>query len=339
MRFSSVSLGVQLTGVGAHAPAMVLANSAFESSINTTDDWIRSRTGIAHRRVMTPNESLWELCVPAAQDALRMAAVSPDAIDLIIVATSSSDFPMPSTGALLQAALGASKAVAFDIQAACTGFIYALITGAQFLRAGHYRNALIVGADALSRFMDPCDRTTSILFGDGAGALVMQASPEEGLHAELMATDGGKAKLLMIREKKDGPPAPERMQRKPYMTMEGRELYRIVLETVPAQIKQACETAGLSLQDIDHFLFHQANARMLEAISERLGVSLKRVPMILRDFGNTSAASIPMLLAHEVAQERIQRGEKICLSGFGAGLAWGTAIATWSGGPLGPTAN
>ncbi|MEB3198698.1 MAG: beta-ketoacyl-ACP synthase III [Candidatus Sericytochromatia bacterium] len=322
---------VALTGVGAQLPTRVLSNDFFAARLDTSDAWIRSRTGIATRRVLAPEENLWELCLPAAREALSMAGVEPASLELIVVATSSPDHPMPSTAAWLQAHLGATRAVAFDMEAACSGFVFGLAVVSQFIRTGLYTRCLLVGADALSRFMDYEDRNTSILFGDGAGAVVVERGQVEGLHALKLATDGTRADQLVIAPDASPTDCVPRSRPQSFMRMNGREIYKFVLDTVPDQIREVCHMAGCELDDIDAFLLHQANQRILEGVATRLGVPLERVPSHLSRYGNTSAASIPIVLAEEVGAGRIKRGDTLCLSGFGAGLTWGSAIADWNG--------
>ncbi|MEB3222127.1 MAG: beta-ketoacyl-ACP synthase III [Candidatus Sericytochromatia bacterium] len=328
---SSNLVPVALTGVGAHVPPKILTNAELAQRIDTSDEWITSRTGIAQRRVVSPGDTLWELCVPAARDALAMAGVAPEDLDLIVVATSSPDHPMPSTAALLQAALGAGRAAAFDLEAACTGFVYGLAVASQFIRTGMYSRVLLVGADVLSRYMDYTDRGTCILFGDGAGAVVLEAGAQEGLHALCLAADGRGADLLKIAPLPGSPAADSGVASPAFMAMNGREIYRFVTEQAPAQILAACAQAGLTPAAIDHLVMHQANARILEAVAKRLGLPMDRVPSTIARHGNTSAASIPIVLADLATTGRLRRGDRLCLTGFGAGLTWATALIDWAG--------
>jgi 3-oxoacyl-[acyl-carrier-protein] synthase-3 len=330
---------VALTGVGSHLPAGILTNEALARRVDTSDAWIVSRTGISERRVVAPGDTLWELCVPAAREALAMAGVPPETLDLVVVATSSPDHPMPSTAALLQAAIGAHRAAAFDIEAACTGFVYGLAVASQFIRTGMYRRVLLIGADVLSRYMDYGDRGTCILFGDGAGAVVLEASEVEGLHALLLAADGRGAGLLRIAPAPEARPADAGVANPQFMTMNGREIYRFVAEQAPEQILAACTQAAIAPADLDHLVMHQANMRILEAVAKRLDLPMERVPSTLERHGNTSAASIPIVLADLVARGRLRHGDRMCLTGFGAGLTWATAIVDWRGpGPGGTRA-
>ena len=324
---------VNLIGAGAAVPEAVLANADLERLVATTDDWIVSRTGISERRVVGPEDLLWKLCVPAAHQALAQAGVTPEELDLIVVATSSPDYPMPSTAALLQAELGATRAAAFDLEAACSGYVYGLAVAGQFIQTGMYRTVLLLGADMLSRYMDYSDRGTCILFGDGAGATVLRAGTTEGLRSVVLAADGRGAGHLDISADRDGPEPPDRMARRQYMHMNGREIYKFVADVAPRQIAEACAKAGLAVGDIDHFILHQANLRILEAVAKRLDVPESKMLHNIARYGNTSAASIPLVLAEAVAHGTIKPGDTLCLVGFGAGLTWATAIVEWSGAP------
>lgn len=320
---------VNLIGVGAAVPEAVLSNADLEKLVDTTHDWIVERTGICERRVVGPDDLLWKLCVPAAQDALAQAGVAADELDLIVVATSSPDYPMPSTAALVQAALGAHRAAAFDIEAACSGYVYGLAVAGQFIQTGMYRTVLLIGADMLSRFMDYTDRGTCILFGDGAGATVLRAGTREGLHAVALAADGRGAAHLDISANAHEPEPPARMARRQYMHMNGREIYKFVSDVAPKQIAEACAKAGITAGDVDYFILHQANMRILDAVARRLGVAEGKMLHNIANYGNTSAASIPLVLAEAVAAGTVKAGDKLCFVGFGAGLTWATAIVEW----------
>lgn len=322
---------VNLVGVGAAVPDKVLSNADLEGLVDTTHDWIVSRTGISERRVVAPDDLLWKLCVPAARQAMAQAGVTAEDLDLIVVATSSPDYPMPSTAALVQAELGALRAAAFDLEAACSGYVYGLAVAGQFIQTGMYRTVLLIGADMLSRFMDYTDRGTCILFGDGAGATVLRAGTTEGLRSVVLAADGRGAGHLDISANAHEPDPPERMARRQYMHMNGREIYKFVSDVAPKQIAEACAKAGVAIADVDHFILHQANMRILEAVAKRLGVDEGKMRHNIARYGNTSAASIPLVLAEAVAEGTIKPGDTLCLVGFGAGLTWATAIVEWTG--------
>lgn len=320
---------VNLTGMGAAVPETVLSNAQLSALVETTDEWIVSRTGIRERRVVKPEDMLWRLCVPAAREALANAGVDASELDLIVVATSSPDYPMPSTAALVQAELGAHRAAAFDIEAACSGYVYGLAVAGSFIQTGMYKTVLLIGADMLSRFMDYTDRGTCILFGDGAGATVLRAGTSEGLKSVVLAADGRGAGHLDISVNPADPAPPDRMARRQYMHMNGREIYKFVSDVAPKQVAEACTKAGISVADVDWFILHQANLRILEAVAKRLGVAEGKMLHNIARFGNTSAASIPLVLAEAVDDGRVKPGDTLCLVGFGAGLTWATAIVEW----------
>lgn len=329
------TIPVQLTGVGYAVPEQVLSNDDLSQLVDTSDEWIFTRTGIRERRVVAPDQTLWSLCVPAARQALAQAKVDPADLDLIIVATSSPDYPMPSTAALVQAELGARKAACFDMEAACSGYVYGLTVGKQFIATGMYQRVLVLAADMLSRYMDYTDRGTCILFGDGAGATVLQAGEREGVLSTILAADGRGAVHLDISPNASEPVPPARAVRQSFMHMNGKEIYKFVIDVVPAAIEQACATAGITPQEIDHYILHQANMRILEAVSKRLGLPEGRMLHNISKYGNTSAASIPLVLGEAVEAGTIKPGDKLCLVGFGSGLTWGAAIVEWTGGPQG----
>jgi 3-oxoacyl-[acyl-carrier-protein] synthase-3 len=261
--------------------------------------------------------------------------VAAEDLDLIIVATSSPDYPMPSTAALVQAELGARKAACFDMEAACSGYVYGLAVAKQFIATGMCRKVLLIAADMLSRFMDYTDRGTCILFGDGAGATVLSAGQSEGFLSAVLAADGAGACHLDIAPNPDEPEPPARMQRRSYMHMNGREIYKFVADVVPKAIAEACAKAELPIEAVDHFILHQANMRILEAVSKRLGLPEGRMLHNISKYGNTSAASIPLVLGEAVEAGTIKPGDKLCMVGFGSGLTWGAAIVEWTGGPQG----
>lgn len=329
------TIPVQLTGVGYAVPERVLSNADFEAMVETTDEWIFTRTGIRERRVMAPEQTLWSLCVPAARQALAQAKVAAEDLDLIIVATSSPDYPMPSTAALVQAELGARKAAAFDMEAACSGYVYGLTVAKQFIATGLYQNVLLIAADMLSRYMDYTDRGTCILFGDGAGATVLQAGTQEGVLSTVLAADGRGAVHLDISPNAHEPAPPSRAVRQSFMHMNGKEIYKFVVDVVPPAIEQACAKAGIAPQEVDFYILHQANLRILEAVSKRLGLPEGRMLHNISKYGNTSAASIPLVLGEAVEAGTIKPGHKLCVVGFGSGLTWAAAIVEWTGGPQG----
>ena len=330
----SAAVGIALTGSGAATPARVVTNEELSLWLDTSDAWIRSRTGIAARRIAAPEDSLESLSSQAAQQALTQAGWRPDQVDLILLATSSPDDLFGSAPAV-QAALGASNAVAFDLTAACSGFLFALITAAQYIRSGTYQRVLVLGADLLSRWVDWQDRRTCVLFGDGAGAVAVEAAPEgwDGLLTMVMGTDGRRRSCLAMAHASTTQVLHDKLQAglgafRP-ITMDGQEVYKFAVQQVPLVLKQALKQAELSADQLDWLLLHQANERILASVAQRLGIPAAKVLSNLASYGNTSAATIPIMLHEAVAAGRIKPGHLIASSGFGAGLSWGAALLRW----------
>lgn len=329
---SSTLLGVAVTGVGSCVPATSLNNDRLSQVVETSDDWIRSRTGIAARRLADAQVSLTQLATSAAQAALDMAEVAVADVDLVILATSTPD-DLFGTASLVQSALGAVNAAAFDLTAACSGFVFGLVTGSQFIQTGAFRTIVVIGADILSRWVDWGDRRTCVLFGDGAGAVVLQVNPQNQLLSFEMRSDGHLNPCLTLAYQ--GQPTsllPDvEIQQGTFhpITMNGQEVYRFAVKRVPEILEKALFRAGLSSDQVDWLLLHQANERILDAVAERLKIPASKVIRNLQQHGNTSAASIPLALDAEVRSGRVQAGEVIALSGFGAGLTWGAAILRW----------
>lgn len=330
--------GIVLSGSGSALPEVVLDNNALERLVETSDEWIASRTGIRQRRLARPNESLSHLAAQAAQRALAMAGLEPTDIDLIVLATSTPDDLFGSAGAV-QGALGATRAVAMDLTAACSGFAFGLVTVAQFLRMGVYRNALLIGADVLSRWIDWGDRRTCILFGDGAGAVVLQAVelPDTATHDGLLGfelrSDGSMNHVLNLAGTATEQPLTDdatvgQGNFQP-ITMNGQEVYRFAVKRVPEAIEKALHRADCSIEQVDWLVLHQANQRIIDAVADRLGLPHEKTISNLERYGNTSAASIPIALDEAVRDGRVQPGHTLALAGFGAGLSWGAAIVRW----------
>jgi 3-oxoacyl-[acyl-carrier-protein] synthase-3 len=324
--------GVALTGVGSAAPVTILDNDGLSQIVDTNDEWISTRTGIRQRRLAGVEESLTTIATTAAQRALEMAGVSPIDLDLIILATSTSD-DLFGSACRLQNALGANRAVAFDLTAACSGFVFGMVTAAQFIRTGTYQTVLLVGADVLSRWTDWQDRRTCILFGDGAGAVVMQANAVDHLLSFELRSDGTQNNSLNLAY---SPAAQEigagvTIAQGTYqpITMNGQEVYRFAVKQVPEVLEKALYRAGISVDQVDWLLLHQANQRILDAVADRLGIPQEKVISNLANYGNTSAASIPLALDGEVRQGNVKPGDVIACSGFGAGLTWGATIFRW----------
>ncbi|KAG2486671.1 hypothetical protein HYH03_014726 [Edaphochlamys debaryana] len=328
----------QLVGVGSSVPATFLTNHDLEKLVDTNDEWITTRTGIKKRHVLGKDETLGQHAALAAQRALEMAKVDPKEVDLVLMATSSADDTF-GNACLVQAAIGASNAVAFDITAACSGFMVSLVTASQFIRSGTYKNILIVGGDALSRFVDWRDRGTCILFGDACGAVLMRANPDPAAPGAIigmsMGSDGTGHKHLHCMYSGSGAKpltegsAPSSHASYANIYMAGQDVFKFAVRTVPTVIDSALENAGLQKESVDWLVMHQANQRILDAAAQRLGLPPERVVSNLAQYGNTSAASIPLALDEAVRNGRIQPGDKLAMAGFGAGLTWAGAIVRW----------
>lgn len=313
-------------------PTTSFDNAALSQIVETSDEWIASRTGIHQRRLAQPTESLTQLATQAAQQAIAMAGIQPMDLDLIILATSTPD-DLFGTASHIQGQLGALKAVAFDLTAACSGFVFGLVTAAQFIRAGAYQNVLLIGGDVLSRWVDWTDRRTCILFGDGAGAVVIQANDRDRLLGFELRTDGSQNQYLNLLYQ----PEPQELLEGVTIgqggfhpiTMNGQEVYRFAVRQVPEVIEKALYRASLSVEQVDWLLLHQANQRILDAVGTRLKIPPEKIISNLADYGNTSAASIPVALDEVVRQGQVKSGDTIVTAGFGAGLTWGAAVFQW----------
>lgn len=327
-----IQVGVSLVGSGSARLPVSLTNEELGQVVDTSDEWIQTRTGIRQRGLLQAHGSLADLAATAGQSALEMAAIAPTAVDLIILATSTPD-DLFGSAVQVQAQLGATRAVAFDLTAACSGFVFALVTAAQYMRSGVYKTVLVIGADALSRWTDWTDRRTCVLFGDGAGAVVLKASDRDRLLGFEMHSDGALNGCLNLRYEAHSEPLIEgkTVQKGTYqpITMNGKEVYRFAVKRVPEVIEKALFRAELTPADIQWLLLHQANQRILDAVADRLKVPSERVVSNMARYGNTSAASIPLALDEAVRDHRIQPGDIVASAGFGAGLTWGAAIFEW----------
>ncbi|WP_026794385.1 MULTISPECIES: beta-ketoacyl-ACP synthase III [Planktothrix] len=327
-----ITTGISITGCGSATPSVLLDNHGLSERVETSDEWITSRTGITQRRLADPDTSLSQLAIAAAQNAIAMAAIDPADIDLIILATSTAD-DLFGSASFIQYQLGATKAVAFDMTAACSGFVFGLVTASQFIRTGVYQNVLLIGADILSRWVDWSDRRTCILFGDGAGAVVLQADERDRLLGFEIRSDGRQNQSLNLSYQ------PETQEILPGITigqgtyhpitMNGQEIYKFAVKKVPEVIEKALFRANLTVDQIDWLILHQANQRILNAVAERLNIPPEKVISNLAKYGNTSAASIPLALDEAVREGKIKPGDRIMTSGFGAGLTWGAALFEW----------
>ena len=318
---------IKIIGTGSAVPENIVTNQMLSEIMDTSDEWISTRTGIRQRRIAV-TETTSGLASQAARKALEDSGCSPEEIDLIIVATFSPDRCMPNTACTVQAALGCKNAVAFDLNAACSGFLFALNTAQVYMAAGIYRTALLVGAEEISKTVDWKDRSTCVLFGDGAGAAVVQAREGTPM-AFVQYSDGTKGEVLTCSEKALKNPWAEPAEDPRMLCMDGQEVFKFAVRKVPECIHEVARQAGISVSQIDWFLLHQANSRIIDSVAKHLGVSRERFPMNLDRYGNTSAASIPLLLDEVRREGRIQEGDLVVLSGFGAGLTWGAALLEW----------
>ncbi|KAI8100562.1 hypothetical protein M9434_004954 [Picochlorum sp. BPE23] len=332
----SVKSSVQLAGCGSSVPDLVLTNQDLEKYVETSDEWITTRTGIRKRHILKENEKLSSHASLAAIRALEMAGMSAEEVDLIILATSSPD-DLFGSATTVQAEIGAKKAAAFDLTAACSGFVMGLATGSQFIRSGTYKNVIVIGADALSRYIDWRDRNTCVLFGDGSGAVVLRAHEDAsapcGLLGIDMHSDGEGLKHLNCPFSGHGnkPEGEGASSEGSYsnLSMNGQEVFKFAVRAVPNVIGAALKDAGMTKEDIDWLVLHQANMRILSSAADRLGVPPERVVSNLSEYGNTSAASIPLALDEAVRRGDIKKGDVLGLAGFGAGLSWASAVVRW----------
>lgn len=307
-----------ITGWGSALPIASLDNAELEARFDMSEDWIFQRTGIRSRGVVSEGETTSSLAFDACRAALARAEVAPEDIDLVIVATATPDFQLPATASIVQARLGCSNAGAFDLNAACSGFLFALAQANALVESGTCRRVLVCGAEALSRIVDYSDRGSCILFGDGAGAVVVERTSSGGaLGPFVMRSDGSEPELLYVRPE-------ERLIR-----MDGREVYRRAVEGMTQVLTEVLTRGGVGLDDIDHVVAHQANARIVEAVAARLGLDPAKLVMNIENIGNTSAASIPLALAGAADQGRFASGDTIALAAFGAGFAWGAGLLAW----------
>ena len=323
---------VSITGVGSHVPARVLTNADLEKMVETSDEWITTRTGIKERRLAGPDEATSDLAVAAARKALASAGVTPEQVDLIIVATITPDMLFPSTACLVQHKLGAVRAAAFDIEAACSGFVYALDIASHFVASHTYNTVLVIGAEKMSSVVDWTDRNTCVLFGDGAGAAVLQNRPNaHGLLTTCLGSDGGKAGLLELPAGGSACPASaDSVAKKLHcLRMDGKETFKNAVNAMVAAANEALSRCGVTVADVKCIIPHQANQRILSAVAERLEAREDQLFVNVDRYGNTSAASVAIALDEAVAAGRIQRGDLVLLVVFGAGLTWGAALIEW----------
>lgn len=347
---------VRITGTGSLLPARAVGNREISQLVETSDEWIRERTGIEARRV-SEGETVADLAAGACRNALENAGKRPEDVELLLVATCSPEMALPCCACQVQSLIGAEQAVAFDVNAACAGFLFALHTAYAYLQAGIYKNALIVGAEVLSKIVDWTDRGTCILFGDGAGAVLVEREERigqaettergnvtessavseqikdrtamEGILGFVQHSDGRKGHVLQCETRSISSPFYTAEPGNPYVQMDGREIFQFATRQVPASIQEALQKTGLSADEIDYFVLHQANARIIEMIAKRMKQPMEKFPMNLQAVGNTSSAAIPLLLDELNRAGKLERGMKLVLSGFGAGLTYGACVMIW----------
>jgi 3-oxoacyl-[acyl-carrier-protein] synthase-3 len=322
----------RITGTGAAVPEKVLTNADLEKLVDTTDEWITTRTGIKERRVASDGEFTSTFATAAAEKALAMAGISAEELDLIVVATVTPDFPFPSTACLVQKNLNAKKAAAFDISAACSGFLFAISIVDNFIKSGSVTKALVIGAETLTRVTDWQDRNSCVLFGDGAGAVVLEATSEKaGVLSTHIHSDGTYWELLHQPACGSRNPAEQRVidERLTFIKMQGNEVFKLAVRAMEEAANEALSANGLSVADIDLFISHQANRRIIDAIGKRMGLSPEQVYINLERYGNTSAASIPIALDEANRAGKVKEGDLVLLDSFGGGLTWASALVRW----------
>jgi 3-oxoacyl-[acyl-carrier-protein] synthase-3 len=319
-------LAVSITGLGVKVPDRVVTNEDLKQYVDTSDEWIRERTGIRERRMASTEEALSDIALPASRDALEQAGVEGKDIDLLIVATVTPDMAFPSTGAILADKLGAVDAAAYDLSAGCTGFMYALVQAYGMLVGGLARRALVVGGDLLSRILDWEDRSTLVLFGDGAGAVVLEAVPEQGFLGFELGADGGGGESLWL------PGSGSRIFADPdrFVKMNGREVFKFATRILVKSAEDVMERCGVTIDDVDVYVPHQANMRIIDHATKKLGVPSEKVVINLDRYGNTSSGSIPLALADAAQDGRLRPGKLVLMTGMGAGLTWGSALIRWT---------
>ncbi|HEX9780771.1 MAG TPA: beta-ketoacyl-ACP synthase III [bacterium] len=325
------ALRIGIAGIGMSVPAKVLTNADLEKMVDTSDEWITTRTGIKERRVAEPGTATSELAYPAALEALAQARMDPAELDLIIVGTTTPDMLFPSTACVLQQRLGAKSAACFDLSAACSGSVFAIITAQQFLQTRRFRNALVIGAEVLSSFIDWTDRSTCVLFGDGAGACVLKPVSSGGILATDMGCDGAQGELLyMPGGGSKFPPSHDSIDRRlHFLQMNGADLFKVAVRRMADSAVRVVAGAGLSVEHVECFIPHQANIRIIEAVAKYAGMPMEKVYMNLQRYGNTSAASNLIGLYEAVKEGRVSSGDHVVLVAFGAGLTWGSILLQW----------
>ena len=314
----------RITGTGSYLPPRVMTNGEFARRLDTSDAWIRERTGIVSRHVADESQTSSDLALEASRNALQAAGISAGEIDLIIVATSTPDYIFPSTATLLQAKLGIKGCAAFDVQAVCSGFVYGLATADAFIRSAQSRKALVVGAEVFSRILDWDDRGTCVLFGDGAGAAVLVSGAQPGIHVSRLHADGSQAGLLSV----PGNVSRGRIVGSPFLQMNGQGVFKFAVRALEESARETVAAVGMTLGDVDWLIPHQANVRILEAIARKLKLPPEKLVVTVDHHGNTSAASVPLALDEFVRSGRIRTGHRVLMQGIGGGFTWGSTLAT-----------
>lgn len=318
----------KIIGTGSAVPDCIVTNDDLAKIMDTSDEWIRSRTGIRERRIAQAGSGTSLLAAEAARKALENSQVAPEDLDIIILATTSGDCSFPSGACEVQGAIGAVNAIAFDISAACSGFLFAFNTIHSFFQAGIYKTGLVIGVDIFSKLVDWTDRSTCVLFGDGAGAAVVKVADSGVIHM-VMGSDGTKGKVLECVSRTTDNFLTGKIPQLGFTTMDGQEVFKFAVKTVPAAIKKTLEESHTDINEIKYFILHQANYRIFESIAKRLKMPMDKFPVNLDRYGNTSAASIPLMLDELNREGKLLPGDKIVLSGFGAGLTWGATLMEW----------
>jgi 3-oxoacyl-[acyl-carrier-protein] synthase-3 len=314
----------RIAGTGSYLPPRVMTNDDFAARLETSDAWIRERTGIVQRHIADESQASSDLALEASRRALQAAGVAASEIDLIIVATSTPDFIFPSTACLLQAKLGVKGCAAFDVQAVCSGFVYALATADSFIKNNIYKKVLVVGAEVFSRILDWNDRATCVLFGDGAGAVVLAADSKPGIHASVLHADGSQVGLLSV----PGNVCRGHITGSPFLQMNGQGVFKYAVKVLDEVARETVSAAGMTLADVDWLIPHQANVRILDATARRLGIAPEKLVVTVDHHGNTSAASVPLALDEFVRAGKIRSGHRVLMQGVGGGFTWGATLAT-----------
>lgn len=322
---------VGIIGLGKYLPEKVLTNAQLEKMVDTTDEWITTRTGIKQRRLAAKGQATSDLAVKAAKNALKDAKLKPENLDLIIVATITPDMQFPSTACIVQDAIGAKKAACFDLSAACAGFVYGLVVAKQFIASGTYKNALVIGAEVLSSMVDWEDRNTCVLFGDGAGAAVLAESNSAVIISTYLGSNGAMGDLLMVPGGGSRHPFSQHTldNKLHYLKMRGNELFKSAVNFMAQAAHTALDEAGLSCKDVDCLIPHQANIRILLAVAKKVGLPENKIYMNIERYGNMSSASTAIALCEAVKEGRIKKGDIVLLDAFGAGLVWGASVLKW----------